>query len=156
MSKQIQVHDTGDRKFKGDVANALFKSQEEAPEVGNYNYESVQTVEGTGFIEMDSFQDQWTTSLYGQVGNGPAQVASVEALLNDAYLCIKIDDGIKLMECLNTLTSHHQIQYPADVLFGELFQDTLWNRVSDPEIFPNEQQRSDALELLSGFHKSEE
>jgi hypothetical protein len=90
---------------------------------------------------MDQFQDQWTTSLYGQVGNGPKQVASVEALLNDAYLCIKIDDGIKLMECLNALITHHQIQYPADVLFGELFQDTLWNRVSDPEIFPNEQQR---------------
>lgn len=155
MSKQTQVHDTSDRKFKGDVANALFKSQEEAPEVANYNYESVETVEANmGQTDMDLFQDQFTTSLYGQVGKGQQMVPSVEMLLNDAYLCIKIDDGTKLMECLNAIQTSYGLVYVADVEFGELFKDTLWNRVSDPELFPNETQRQNALELLSYFHKS--
>lgn len=153
-------HNAGERQFTGDTASALYKSREEAPEVANYNYEAVENLEcGTGFTDLqawDSDRPLQSVHMFQEDSRFQQQgLPSVETLLNDAYHSVLMDAGDKLLVCLNMLRDGHHIPYPADVLYGELFKDTLWNRVSDPETNLPADHRRNALELLNYFHKSE-
>lgn len=160
MSKPV-FHNPNDRAFSGATASALYKSREEAPEVANYNYEQVANLDcGTGFTDLGEWDsERIVQSIHHFENNAQLRgegLPSVETLLTDAYICVVTDQGDKLLMCLNMLRDGHHIPFPADVLYGELFKDTLWNRVSDPESNLPHKQRTDALELLSYFHKSAE
>lgn len=153
MSKKTSVHDVGDRKYTGTTATVLFKSRQEAPEVSDYNYENVEVQpSGNGYTDMNDFGNQWTTTLFGGISNVQAPTVTPDVLLNDALMCVRIDDGIRLLQCLEKLRDIHGYQYPADVPFGELFQESLWDRISDPEFKISEEQREITLEVLKYFH----
>lgn len=154
MASKTSLQDIGDRKLTGDAATALYKSRQEAPEVSEYDYENVEfQAYNEGVTDMNDFTDQYSTTLYGFVKNAEVPTATVNVLLNDALICVKSDDGARLVDILGILKNDYGIAYPADTEFGELFKDTLWNRVSDEE-FRLAGSRDDALELLSYFHQS--
>jgi hypothetical protein len=158
MSRVVH-HNANDRNLTGDTASALYKSREEAPEVANYNYEAVVNLEcGTGFTDLNAWDsDRPLQSLHMFQDDTRFQeqgLPSVESLLIDAYHSVVLDAGDKLLMCLNMLRDGHRVQYPADVEYGELFKDTLWNRVSDPETNLPADHRRNALELLSYYHKN--
>lgn len=160
MSKPV-FHNSGERNLTGDAASALYKSRSEAPEVSAYDYEAVETLEcGTGFTDIQAWDaDRPLQTLHAFDHDSrfqESQLPSVESLLIDAYHCILMDTGETLLVCLNMLRDGHGIAYPADVLYGELFKDTLWNRVSDPETNLPHEHRQNALELLRYFHESNE
>ena len=159
MSKPV-FHNPNDRSFSGATASALYKSREEAPEVANYNYEQVENLDcGTGFTDLQTWDsDRPIQSIHHFQDNASlkeSSLPSVENLLTDAFVSVLTDQGDKLLICLNLLRDGHGLPYPADVLYGELFKDTLWNRVSDPESNLPNGHRQNALELLSYFHKSD-
>jgi hypothetical protein len=105
---------------------------------------------------MDAFQSQWTSTLFGGVTSNVAMPnVPVETLLEDAMICIRIDDGTRLLEILQTLQSS-DTPYPADIEFGEMFRGTLWGRVSDPDFNISDELREVTLELLTHFHKPDE
>lgn len=154
MSKPV-FHNAEERNFSGDTASALYKSREEAPEVANYNYDVVENLDcGTGFTDLNAWDADRPLQTLHFEQEGTAGIPPPDALLNDAYLCVMIDDGEKLLICLNMLRDGHKIPFPADVMYGELFKDTLWNRISDPELNLPAKHRHEALELLSYFHET--
>jgi hypothetical protein len=128
------------------------KSAEEAPEVANYNYDSVDNVVGLESMTTDfSFlgQDQLSTSLYGHVGKERKPTYDPSVLLNDAWFCVMTDDGGKLYGILNTLREMG-VKYPADHPFETMYgRTTLWERVNDNDY--KIQKRYDAVELLKKF-----
>ena len=150
------MHDVRDRKLTGVTATSLYKSREEAPEVGTYNYDAVNVVayEG-GTTDLNDFNSEWSTTLFGGVGSN-VQMPDVaeEVLLNDALICIRIDDGVRLLTILETLQQMGH-PHPADIEFGEMFTGTLWGRASDPEFQISEAHRETTLDLLSYFHRSD-
>lgn len=151
------VHNVADRSLDGAVATSLYKSREQAPEVGNYDYNQVSVMGYDGqATDMGDFNSQWTSTLFGGIGSNalmPSEVP-VDTLLTDAMLCIRIDDGIRLKSILDQLTALGY-PYPADIEFGEMFKTTLWQSTSDPELQIGSEQREDALQLLSYFHRSD-
>lgn len=154
MSNNTPFHDTSDRKYNGFTATTLFKSQQEAPEVSHYDYANVQFQGNEGaFTDMDAFQSQWTSTLFGGISNVAMPQVPIETLLEDALVCVRIDDGTRLHEILKNLQEGGN-DYPADIEFGEMFRGTLWERVSDPDFKISDAQREVALELLKYFHKS--
>lgn len=128
------------------------KSAEEAPEVSNYNYDSVGNVMGLESMTTDFGllgQDQASTSLYGHVGKERKLNYDPGVLLNDAWFCVMTDDGGKLYGILNTLRGMG-IQYPSDYPFETMFgKSTLWERVNDNDYKIT--KRGDAVELLKKF-----
>lgn len=155
--KKNTFHGVGERNLSGATATASYKSKLEAPEVGDYDYENVeiQAFDG-GAIDLNLFNDEFSTTLFGVVKDknrtGEAPRASVESLLNDALMCIRIDDGQRLMDILILLKNEYELPYPADAEFGYMFKDTLWNRVSDEELVISG-SRDDAVDLLKYFHQ---
>ena len=154
-SKKTTVHDPGDRSFTGATASSLYKSREAAPEVGTYDYNLVDVVAYEGSAtNMNEFNSQWTSTLFGGVvSNAQMPEVDTETLLNDAMICIRIDDGTRLLSILNTLKGMGH-SYPADIEYGYMFQGTLWGRATDPEFQISEEHREATLELLSYFHRS--
>jgi hypothetical protein len=159
MSSNIPtpVHDVRDRKLTGVTATTLYKSREEAPEVGTYNYDAVDVVAyDGGSTDLNSFTNQWTSTLFGGVvSNVQMPDVDEEVLLNDAMICIRIDDGVRLLRSLETLKGMGH-PFPADIEFGEMFKGTLWSRASDPEFQIPEEHRETTLELLSYFHRTDD
>jgi len=141
-----------ERSFEGGQVMAARKSAQEAPEVANYNYDTVGNVVGLDSMTTDFDmlgQDQLSTSLYGHVGKERKPTYDPSVLLNDAWFCVMTDDGGKLYGILNTLREMG-IAYPADHPFETMFgKSTLWERVNDGEY--KIQKRGDALELLKKF-----
>lgn len=141
-----------ERSFEGGQRMVARKSAEEAPEVANYNYDSVGNVVGLDSMTTDFDmlgQDQASTSLYGHVGKERKPTYDPGVLLNDAWFCVMTDDGGKLYGILNTLREMG-IAYPADHPFETMFgKSTLWERVNDGDY--KIQKRGDALELLKKF-----
>jgi hypothetical protein len=141
-----------ERSFEGGQRMVARKSAEEAPEVANYNYDSVDNVVGLESMTTDfSFlgQDQLSTSLYGHVGKERKPTYDPSVLLNDAWFCVMTDDGGKLYGILNTLREMG-VKYPADHPFETMYgRTTLWERVNDNDY--KIQKRYDAVELLKKF-----
>jgi hypothetical protein len=141
-----------ERSFEGGQRMMARKSAEEAPEVANYNYDSVDNVVGLESMTTDfSFlgQDQLSTSLYGHVGKERKPTYDPSVLLNDAWFCVMTDDGGKLYGILNTLREMG-VKYPADHPFETMYgKTTLWERVNDNDY--KIQKRYDAVELLKKF-----
>jgi hypothetical protein len=141
-----------ERSFEGGQRMVARKSAEEAPEVANYNYDSVDNVVGLESMTTDfSFlgQDQLSTSLYGHVGKERKPTYDPSILLNDAWFCVMTDDGGKLYGILNTLREMG-VKYPADHQFETMYgKTTLWERVNDGGY--TIQKRHDAVELLKKF-----
>jgi hypothetical protein len=141
-----------ERSFEGGQRMVARKSAEEAPEVANYNYDSVDNVVGLESMTTDfSFlgQDQLSTSLYGHVGKERKPTYDPSILLNDAWFCVMTDDGGKLYSILNTLREMG-VKYPADHQFETMYgKTTLWERVNDGGY--TIQKRHDAVELMKKF-----
>ncbi len=150
----VQSHDPRDRVFEGAAASSLFTSREEAPEVATYNYDEVNvTAFEDGSTNLNDFNSQWTSTLFGGIGSNalmPNQVPP-DVLLADALMCIRIDDGVRLGAILKQVQEMGH-PYPADVEFGELYPTTLWQSANDPELQIPDQRREDAIALLSYFH----
>lgn len=149
------VHNVADRSLDGAVATSLYKSREQAPEVGSYDYDQVNVMGYEGqATEMGEFTSQWTSTLFGGIGSNAMMPSEVplDTLLTDAMVCIRIDDGIRLKSILDQLKAMGY-PYPADIEFGEMFKGTLWGKTSDPEFQISEEQRDNALQLLSYFHR---
>jgi hypothetical protein len=154
--RQQMQQETSDRKFSGVQASVLYQSMTEAPGVAEYDSSLIEegfAAYSDGYTDLTDFRDQLTTTLYGHIGSGPAPQADVDTLLNDALTCIRVDDGPKLMDCLQQMQAVYKEKYPADVMFGGLFQDTLWGRVQDPDFKITSTQRTTALQLLAYYHK---
>ena len=151
------VHNVADRTWDAAVATSLYKSREQAPEVGTYDYNQVNVMGYEGqATDMGDFTSQWTSTLFGGIGSNslmPSEVP-IDTLLTDAMVCIRIDDGIRLKSILDQLKAMGY-PYPADIEFGELFKTTLWQSTSDPEQQFTGDQRNNALQLLSYFHASD-
>jgi hypothetical protein len=146
-----------DRTFDGASAMWLRKSAEEAPEVGTYDYNQVQyeAYDG-GATELADFNNQWTTTLYGDKAHSKASDAaavSLDTLLNDAWFSVMIDDYGKL----STLLERARIMgipYPADHPIKNMFgESTLWTRINDNDFKISGATRDQAIRIMSGYHK---
>jgi hypothetical protein len=146
-----------DRTFDGAAAMWLRKSAEEAPEVGTYDYNNVQfeAYDG-GATELADFNNQWTTTFYGDKAHGKATdvaFVSIDTLLNDAWFAIMIEDVGKL----TTLLERAKImgyQYPADFPIKNMFgESTLWTRIHDSEFKISGGVRDNATRILSNYHQ---
>jgi hypothetical protein len=151
--KNTSVHDSNDRKFSGVTATTLYKSREEAPEVGTYDYDNVNVVAyDGGSTDLNDFNNQWTSTLFGGVvSNVQMPEVDIDTLLNDAMICIRIDDGTRLLSILESIKTLGY-SHPADVEFGEMFRGTLWGRTTDPDFQISDEHRETTLQLLSYFH----
>lgn len=106
---------------------------------------------------MDAFQDQWTSTLFGGVTSNVAMPnVPIDVLLEDALICIRIDDGVRLLQILESLRDDRTLPYPADVEFGEMFRGTLWEKVNDPDFKLSDELREVTIDLLTHFHKPDE
>ena len=154
-SNKTPVHDPGDRTFTGTTATSLYKSREAAPEVGTYDYDNVNVVAyDGGSTDLNEFNSQWTSTLFGGVtSNVQMPEVDTDTLLNDAMICIRIDDGTRLLSILQMLKGMGH-PYPADIEYGDMFSGTLWGRTSDSEFQISDDQREATLQLLSYFHGS--
>lgn len=146
-----------DRTFDGASAMWLRKSAEEAPEVGTYDYSQVQfeAYDG-GATELADFNNQWTTTLYGEKAHskaGESAAVNVDTLLNDAWFAIMIEDTGKLISLLERARIMG-IPYPADYSMKNMFGDsTLWTRIHDSEFKISGGTRDNAIRILSGYHQ---
>ena len=126
--------------------------------MSQYDYNSVEVQGHDGaFTDMDAFQSQWTSTLFGGVASNVAMPhVPIDVLLEDALICIRIDDGVRLLQILESMRDDHGIPHPADVEFGEMFRGTLWGRVHDPDFKISDELREVTIELLTHFHTSDE
>lgn len=149
-----------DRNFDGASAMWLKKSQDEAPEVGVYDYNNVEIqAYDNGATSMDDFSSQWSTTLYGDnitQKNGPASAqasVNVDVLLNDIWFCVMIDDYSKmttLLERARIMGIEFPADYPMKNMFGE---STLWQRINDSEFKISGATRDRATEIFRRYHK---
>jgi hypothetical protein len=158
-SKRESNYSVSDRTFDGAASMWLRKSAEEAPEVGTYNYDNVGEVEAYGgATQLDDFNSQWSTSLYGdQITSkeGKSEVAQVntDTLLNDAWFCIMIDDQGKVQNIMERLRIAG-VQYPADLTMKNMFgESTLWSRVNDTEFKLPSGKRESFIRMLWAYHR---
>ena len=149
-----------ERAFDGAAAMWLRKSAEEAPEVGNYNYEDVNQVEayGADVTDMNDFTNQWSTSLYGDGISSKGQKSGtaaidIDTLLNDGWFCVLCGDIGKLQGLLERARVAG-VSFPADHKLKNLFgSTTLWERIHDSEFKISGGDRDYAIRILSGYHQ---
>lgn len=155
--KREANYSVNDRAFDGASAMWARKSAEEAPEVGTYDYNNVQfeAYDG-GATDLADFNNQWTTTLYGDKSHSKADEAasvSLDTLLNDAWFSVMIDDHGKL----STLLERARIMgipYPADYPIKNMFgESTLWTRINDSEFKISGGTRDAASRILSVYHQ---
>jgi hypothetical protein len=159
MSKRESNYNVSDRIFDGAASMWLRKSAEEAPEVGTYDYGNVGQVEAYGSAtDLNEFNSQWSTSLYGdQISSkaGKSDVAQLDTdtLLNDAWFCVMIDDTAKIVQILERLRAAG-IQYPADFPMKNMFgESSLWSRINDSEFKVPGGQRDNVIRMLTPYHR---
>ncbi len=145
-----------DRSFDGASAMWLRKSAEEAPEVGTYDYGQVEFEAYNGSAtDLADFNNQWTTTLYGDKAHskaGEAASVNLDTLLNDAWFSIMIDDTAKLttlMERARLMGISYPADHPIKNMFGE---STLWTRINDSEFKISGGTRDNAVRILMGYH----
>jgi len=148
-----------DRNFDGASAMWLKKSQDEAPEVGVYDYNNVEIqAYDNGATSMEDFSSQWSTTLYGENINTKGQTSgqasvNVDTLLNDVWFCVMIDDYSKmaaLLERARIMGIEYPSDYPMKNMFGE---STLWQRINDSEFKISGATRDRATEIFRRYHK---
>jgi hypothetical protein len=148
-----------DRNFDGASAMWLKKSQDEAPEVGVYDYNNVEIqAYDNGATSMEDFSSQWSTTLYGENINTKGQTSgqasvNVDTLLNDVWFCVMIDDYSKmtaLLERARIMGIEFPADYPMKNMFGE---STLWQRINDSEFKISGATRDRATEIFRRYHK---
>jgi hypothetical protein len=148
-----------DRTFDGVSSMWLRKSAEEAPEVGTYNYDEVNQIEGWGAesTDLNDFNSQWTSTLFGEniiskeKKSDQAEVA-IDTLLNDIWFSILTEDTQKVGTLLERIRIAG-IQYPADYPMKNLFGETsLWSRINDREYKVNPGVRDSMISILYSYH----
>ncbi len=145
-----------DRAFDGASAMWLRKSAEEAPEVGTYDYNQVEfEAYNGGATDLADFNNQWTTTLYGDKAHGKASESAainIDTLLNDAWFSIMIDDTAKLTMLLERARVAG-VSYPADHPIKNMFgESTLWSRINDNDFKISGGTRDNAVRILSNYH----
>jgi hypothetical protein len=156
-SKRDANYAFNERTFDGASAMWLRKSAEEAPEVGNYNYDNVefQAYDG-GATELNDFTSQWTTTLYGdnlssKDRKSEAAVVDIDTLLNDVWFCVMLEDHQKI----STLLERARLagyEFPVDTEMKNMFGvSTLWSRIHDTEF--KIANRDPIIRIFSGYHR---
>jgi hypothetical protein len=148
-----------ERNFDGASAMWLKKSQDEAPEVGVYDYNNVEIqAYDNGATSMEDFSSQWSTTLYGENINTKGQTSgqasvNVDTLLNDVWFCVMIDDYSKmtaLLERARIMGIEFPADYPMKNMFGE---STLWQRINDRDFKISGATRDRATEIFRRYHR---
>jgi hypothetical protein len=148
-----------ERNFDGASAMWLKKSQDEAPEVGIYDYNNVEIqAYDNGATSMEDFSSQWTTTLFGDNINTKDKTSEratvdINTLLNDVWFCVMIDDYSKmtnLLERARIMGVHYPADYPIQNMFGS---STLWTRINDSEFKISGATRDKAINILRNYHQ---
>jgi len=151
-----------DRVFDGAAAMWLRRSAEEAPEVGTYDYSNVNEVAAFdgGATDMNEFNSQWTTTLYGEQITSKGQASQnasvdIETLLNDAWFCVMLGDIGKLQSLLERARAGG-LAFPADHTMHNMFgESTLWSRINDPELRLTGVNKDQVIHILRGYHRTQ-
>jgi hypothetical protein len=157
--KRSTPYSVSDRTFDGAASMWLRKSQDEAPEVANYNYDdvAVQGYEGS-VTELADFNAQWSTSLFGETitskgAKSEAATLDADTLMNDAWFCILVGDVGKLGGLLERARIAG-LEFPADYPMKNMFGvSSLWSRVQDSDFKIPPGSRDEAVRVLVHYHR---
>lgn len=158
--KQDANYSFQERTFDGAAAMWLRKSQEEAPSVGVYNYADVNQVEayGSEVTDMNDFNSQWSTTLYGEKiaskdRNSETAAVQVDTILNDTWFSVMIGD-VGRIESLLERARMMGVQFPADYPMKNMFgESSLWSRINDSEFKIDGATRDRSRLVLQRYHQ---